>query len=291
MPSAAVIRTLMRELTAMQRTARVTEPDLVMDEPDKVAAYVRAGRADGVMAPVYLFHCANACEVIRPGDVVLDLACGPANQLAMIAKLNPASRFIGIDLSEPMLSRAREHVGSEGVHNVEFRMQDISDLRGLADGSVDAVISTMALHHLPNVELLVRTFAEAARVLKRGGGVYLVDFGHLKAERSILYFAYQYADRQPELFTEDYLNSLRAAFALDDFRRAGTALRGRAKMYQTFLAPFMVAFKSAVRRDEDPALSDRLRDMRESLPHHHRADLRDLVTFFRLGGLRCAWLG
>lgn len=291
MPSAAVIRTLLRELTTTQRAARAPEPDLVMDEPDKVAAYVRAGRQDGVMAPVYLFHCANACEVIRPGDLVLDLACGPANQLAMIAKLNPDSRFIGIDLSEPMLSRAREHVRSEGVHNVEFRLQDISDLRSVADATVDAVISTMALHHLPSVALLVRTFAEAARVLKHGGGVYLVDFGHLKADRSIRYFAYQYADRQPELFTEDYLNSLRAAFALDDFRRAGAALQGRARMYQTFLAPFMVAFKSAIRRDEDSALSDRLREMRESLPHHHRVDLRDLVTFFRLGGLRCAGLG
>lgn len=291
MPSAAVIRTLLRELTTTQRAARAPEPDLVMDEPDKVAAYVRAGRQDGVMAPVYLFHCANACEVIRPGDVVLDLACGPATQLAMIAKLNPDSRFIGIDLSEPMLSRAREHVRSEGVRNIEFRLQDISDLREFADGTVDAVISTMALHHLPGVELLARTFAEAARVLKPGGGIYLVDFGHLKAERSILYFAYQYADRQPELFTEDYLNSLRAAFALDDFRRAGAALQRRAKMYQTFLAPFMVAFKSAVRRGDDRALSDRLRAMREALPHHHQVDLRDLVTFFRLGGLRCTGLG
>ena len=103
MPSLAVLRTLARELMSREHPARVPEPDLVMDDPAKVEAYNKAGQVDGVMAPVYLFHGANACEVIQPGDLVLDLACGPANQLGMIARLNPQTRVIGVDLSEQAL--------------------------------------------------------------------------------------------------------------------------------------------------------------------------------------------
>lgn len=104
-----------------------------MDDPEKVTAYTRAGRIDGVMAPVYLHHCIHICEVIRPGDVAVDLACGPATQLAQVARLNPDVRFIGVDLSEPMLERARAHVAELQLKNVEFRLGDISLLEGFSD--------------------------------------------------------------------------------------------------------------------------------------------------------------
>src|SRR5581483_6527508 len=117
------------------------------------------------------------------------------------------------------------------------------------------------------------------------------DFGHLKSEKSIEYFAHQYADRQPELFTLDYLYSLRAAFSLADFRDVGRILGEAVRVYSTFLAPYMVALKSRVRRDADPVTKARLREMRSALPDHHQRDLRDLAMFFGLGGLRCELLG
>ncbi|RME23702.1 MAG: class I SAM-dependent methyltransferase, partial [Candidatus Zixiibacteriota bacterium] len=219
-----------------------------MDDPEKVAAYTRAGREDGVMAPVYLFHAAQISEVVRPGDTVIDLGCGPATQLAMVARLNPDCHFIGLDLSDEMLRRARAHIAEQGLQNVEFRETDITDLSAFEDGGIDAAMSTMVLHHLPDVAALEKTFAEVSRVVRPDGGLYLVDFGHLKSETSINYFAYQYADRQPELFTLDYLYSLRAAFDREDFKRlAETYLAGRAKFYSTFIMPFMVAVKSAPR--------------------------------------------
>jgi ubiquinone/menaquinone biosynthesis C-methylase UbiE len=291
MPSLPVLYTLFRELTTRERARRVPEPDLVMHDPAKVAAYMEAGRPGGVMAPVYLFHCAQAGEVIRPGDVVLDLGCGPANQLAMVAALNREARFVGVDLSEPMLARARENLDREGLTNVELRREDISRLAGVADRSVDAVISTMALHHLPTVAHLEATFAAVDRVLKPDGGLYLVDFGHLNSERSIRHFAYQYADRQPELFTLDYLYSLRAAFSKEEFRRAGRAIAGRARLYSTFLSPYMVAFKSRPRCAGESAVRARIAQLRDGLPRHHRTDLGDLVTFFGLGGMRSSLLG
>lgn len=281
------MRTLLREVMTRERAPRVPEPDLVMDDPEKVAAFTRAGREDGVMAPVYLFHCAHVCEIVRPGDTVVDLGCGPATQLGMIAKLNPEARFIGVDYSDGMLDRARTHVDELGARNVTFEKADMAELDLFQDKSVDAVFSTMALHHLANVDHLNRVLAETRRILKDDGGIYLVDFGHLKSQKSIQYFAYQYADRQPELFTLDYLYSLRAAFSLADFRK-GVAmnLEGRAKVYATFLAPFMVAVKSTPRQAVAVPVRAALRDMRSALPAHHQTDINDLVSWFRPSGLR-----
>lgn len=290
MPSPAVVLAVLREVVTRERCLRTPEPGLVMDDPQQVAAYVEAGREHAVMAPVYLFHGANMCEVIRPGDTVLDLACGPANQLALVARLNPDARFIGLDLSQPMLQQAQALIDQHGLKNVTLQKADITDLSAFADVSIDAVVSTMALHHLPDVPALARTYTEVARVLKPGGGVYMVDFGHLKSTRSIDYFAHQYADRQPELFTLDYFNSLHAAFYLQDIREAVQPLLKQAKLYSTFLMPFMVALKSPPRRGVDAALSAKLAVMKQALPGWHQADFADLTTFFRMGGLSCALL-
>ena len=286
MLNTALIGTFLREATARERTQRVPEPDLVMDDPEKVAAFTRAGREDGVMAPVYLFHCAQICEVIRPGDHVVDLGCGPGTQLAMVARLNPDAHFLGIDLSAEMLDRATGHVRALGLRNIEFAVGDITRLATMPTASVDAICSTVAFHQLPDVAHLGRAAAEGARILKAGGGVYIVDFARLKSQRSIDYFANQYADRQPELFTLDYLNSLKAAFTLAELRAVvQTHLNGRAQVYAMFAMHFMAAIKSPARALDSNGVRSQLRELRQALPGHHAKDLSNLVNLFRLGGL------
>ncbi|MCQ8105134.1 class I SAM-dependent methyltransferase [Methylomonas sp. SURF-2] len=291
MPSKTVIKTFCRELLTKQTATRKTEPDLVMDDPEKVAAYTRAGREDGVMAPVYLFHCAQICEIIKPGDTVLDLGCGPATQLAMVARLNPETHFIGMDLSTEMLDKARNYIAQQHLSNIEFQQGDITHLSNLANKSIDAVMSTVVLHHLPNLDQLENTFREISRVLKPDGGLYLVDFGHLKSEKSIHDFAYQYAGRQAELFTLDYLYSLQAAFWPKDFYSLYQKhLSPFGKYYQTFIMPYMMVVKSPSRRNIEPALTKQLRTLRFSMPKYHQTDLKDLILFFRLGGLQSNFL-
>jgi len=287
MPSLSVLRTLIRELFTLERSPRINEPDLVMDDPEKVAAYSRAGREDGVMAPVYLFHCAQICELIKPGDTIVDLGCGPATQLAMAARLNPNSNFIGVDLSSEMLDIAEQYIAEQSLGNVSFRESDISKLECFENSSVDVVFSTVALHHLPDADALGRTFSEVNRILKPNGCIYLVDFGHLKSEKSIASFARQYAGVQAELFTLDYLYSLRAAFSLRDFKSLARKYLGKhVEVKSTFGMPFMVAIKSQKRISEPKQdLIDRLHQIRDDLPPNHRVDLSDLISFFAMGGL------
>lgn len=282
----SLFATLLRERFSQRTLEREPEPDLVMDDPAQVAAYDQAGSIDGVMAAAYLFHTARVSQVIQGCTEVVDLGCGPAIQLCQIAELNPGIQFHGVDLSPTMLEKARANVEAKGLRNVRFTQGDITRLDFIAAGSVDGVISTMALHHLPTHALLRQAFAEIHRILKPGGALYLVDFGRLKTRRTVIFFADQVLADQPYIFNLDYERSMRAAFELEDFSRvAAEVLQGRAQVYSTFMVPMLTLVKTADRPLPDAARS-RLQAMVKAMPSRPRSDLGDLRIFFRLGGLK-----
>ena len=286
MPNPALIPTFLRELIVERTLPREPEPDLVMDNPEQVAAYVEAGRIDGVMAAAYLFHSARVSQVIQGCATVLDLGCGPATQLAQIADMNPDIRFTGIDLSPTMLADAARHAASLGLTNIQFCQGDIARLESIADHSVDAVISTMALHHLPTLQHLDDCFASIRRILKPGGSLYLTDFGRLKSLKSVIFFAYMNAKHQPHLFSLDYERSLRAAFLKEEFEALATKyFPPEVRVVSTFKVPFLVIIKTADQPLQEH-LHQRLATMRKALKPRYLRDLNDMRTFFALGGLR-----
>jgi SAM-dependent methyltransferase len=256
-----------------------------MDDPAQVQAFLDAGSDRGALAPIYLFNTALATALIRPGDRVVDLACGPANQLAQLAAVNPDARFVGVDLSSEMLRKATDVAARQQLSNVEFETADIARLDRFADRSVDVVISTLSLHHLPDQQTLAAVFDEINRVLKPDGRVYISDLGCLRSERAIAEFARQYADQQPEIFTLDYLNSMRAAFTVADFRAAIRPVAHRVRLHSTLLVPYMLVVKSRPVAPMDATKRRRIEQIEKAMPTHQQTDLKMLRLFFRLSGL------
>ena len=287
MPRLSLLPVMAREILGPRDFPREPEPALVMDDPAQVAAYSDAGRVDGTMAAGYLFNTAHISQVIQGCRTILDLGCGPATQLAQVAQLNPEAHFTGVDLSPAMLQSARAHLSAMGIGNVALREADITRLDGIADRSMDAVVSTLTLHHLRSHADLEACFRSVARVLRPGGSLYLVDFGRLKSLRSVLFFAYMNAAHQPHIFSLDYERSLRAAFLQEDLGRAAAAhLPAQARVFSTFKVPFLVLIKTP---SQPLAASQRaqLAAQRAALPARYRRDLDELRLFFRLGGLDC----
>ncbi|MBK9393225.1 MAG: class I SAM-dependent methyltransferase [Uliginosibacterium sp.] len=175
MASPLLMMHFLLETFAQGLPARVPEPEMLMRDAAQVDAYAAQGRQHGFLAPLHLYHAIQASAFICPGDVVLDLACGPGNQLMQIARMNPAAQFIGIDASAEMLDQAQQLQACEAVDNLSFQRCLLPALSGVASHSVDAVICTMALHHLPDLAALAATFrrdqagAEARWALLRGG--------------------------------------------------------------------------------------------------------------------------
>jgi ubiquinone/menaquinone biosynthesis C-methylase UbiE len=99
--------------------------------------------------------------------VVGDLGCGTGVVLSWLAP--HVARAIGVDGSDEMLTAARTRLGS--LANVELRCGPLEALP-LEDATLDAATLMLVLHHLPAPALAL---AEAARVLKPGGRLLIVD--------------------------------------------------------------------------------------------------------------------
>lgn len=109
---------------------------------------------------------------LEEGNGVLDLGCGSGEALVHAVRRVGTSGFvIGVDMSEAMVSQARERVRNERIDNADVRLGYIESLP-LFDASVDRVVSNCVVCLSPEKE---RVFAEIARVLKPGGRFCLAD--------------------------------------------------------------------------------------------------------------------
>lgn len=278
----------MRELLARDyEYPRVPEPRLVMDEPESVREYRDAGLPTGNGSSIYLYNMLLLTSAIRPGSLVVDLACGPANLLIEMAKLHPEANFIGVDLSPEMLRWAEELKASSSVTNVQFIEADITDIRALKSDSADLVMSTLSLHHLPNQSLLGNCFSEIARILRPGGHVHLMDFASLKRSATARYFVYERTKGLGAFLAKDYEYSLRAAYHLEDFERMAAILQASVPnllVRKTFGVPFLMAVSSLRAGQPDAARRAALATYWRSMRAPQRADFNAMRLFFKLDG-------
>jgi len=265
-----------------RKQPRVPEPDLVMESVAQTESFSQAGDKGGVLAFLYLYNALQITSVLQPGDRVLDLACGPANQLVQVARLNPDVRFVGLDASPAMLQCAQSTLAQAGVSNVELVQADMSRLTKLEDANMDGVICTMSLHHLPDQAALCATLHEVRRVLKPQGRFYLMDFGRLKLLSTQRFFANDL--RQSVQFTEDYFNSLRAAFSVAELSAAVAPLGPDVQRHVTMLAPFIVVFRSTFQRPMDPQTLQRAKEAFANLSAAQQKNFRSVANWFRGSG-------
>jgi arsenite methyltransferase len=287
MDTPKLLQTLIVELLGRNRVARIPEPDLVMDNPESVRAFAQYGNFKTPLGMSYLLYAAHICEVIRQGDLVLDLGCGPGNLLLFVAQLNPRAQFIGLDLSDVMLGHAQKESQRLGIKNVRFLKGDMTNLRPFHQKSVDVCISSLAIHHLPSSEHLQNMFKEIARVLRPGGGLFLTDYGRLKREGSMHFVAHKYRERQPQLLTEDYFNSLKASFSLQEIEDCyKSTLKGLGDLRVTPILPIAISIKSLPRRPaEDWNYQATLKSMVGELDPDLQKDFYLLLKLFRWGQL------
>jgi SAM-dependent methyltransferase len=97
---------------------------------------------------------------------VLDLGSGGGIDVLLSAKrVGPEGKAYGLDMTDEMLSLARENQAKAGVKNVEFLKGEIESIP-LPDNSVDVIISNCVINLSADKDSVLQ---EAFRVLKPGG--------------------------------------------------------------------------------------------------------------------------
>jgi len=112
--------------------------------------------------------CGNptALAELRAGEVVLDLGSGGGIDVLLSARrVGPSGKAYGLDMTDDMLSLARENQRKAGATNVEFLKGEIEQIP-LPDDAVDVIISNCVINLSGDKD---RVLSEAYRVLKPGG--------------------------------------------------------------------------------------------------------------------------
>jgi demethylmenaquinone methyltransferase/2-methoxy-6-polyprenyl-1,4-benzoquinol methylase len=121
-------------------------------------------------------------------QTVLDLATGSGDVAFALSRRLPSSvRILGMDFCQPMLDEAEiKKKSSGGYDNVSFQPGDGLALP-LADESVDAVTISFGLRNMADRH---RALTEMRRVLRPGGGLFVLEFSQPYAWFRPLYFFY-----------------------------------------------------------------------------------------------------
>ena len=130
---------------------------------------------------------------------LIDVGCGTGRFLDFVKQVWPRLPVLGLDLSDAYIRHARGHL--KRWSNVDLVIANAEAIP-TKDNSCDAVTSVFMLHELPT-QVRRTVIGEAARVLKPGGRLILVDLIQLGDEPA--YDAM--LERFPHLYHEPYYHS------------------------------------------------------------------------------------
>lgn len=95
-------------------------------------------------------------------ETVLDAGCGSGRVTELLADRLPDGRVLALDGSPAMVAAARERLARFG-DRIDYVVADLGSPLPIADGSLDAVLSTATFHWVPDHDALFRHLAAATR--------------------------------------------------------------------------------------------------------------------------------
>ena len=108
---------------------------------------------------------------LRPGDTVVDMACGTGLNFRLLEKVvGPGGRIVGIDMTDAMLARAQDRIATNGWRNVSLVQADAAGFDFPA--GVNAILSTYAMTQVPECAEVI---AHGAKALSGGGRWVVLD--------------------------------------------------------------------------------------------------------------------
>jgi SAM-dependent methyltransferase len=102
------------------------------------------GTYDALLIDAYLPLVPGLTEQLNSGVRVADVACGTGHALVLLARAFPQSTFVGLDLDQGAIARARAEAGGARLDNVSFEVCDAARLE--VDQPFDVAFVFDAIH-------------------------------------------------------------------------------------------------------------------------------------------------
>ena len=195
---------------------------------------LETGQSATVDAPLAMALVAEAAAATTPhARHALDVGCGAGNYTLKLLERLPNLDATLIDLSQPMLDRARERVGRATAGRITTIQADIREVE-LPDEEFDIVLAAAVLHHLRADPEWRDVFAAFHRALRPGGSLWVFDLVESSIPAVGRHLRQRYGEYLTRLKDESYRDQVFAyvekedtprplLFQLDLLRQAGFA--------------------------------------------------------------------
>ena len=161
--------------TPIEKKSSIKEIEERFDNDVERFSNLETGQTATVDAPLAMALIARAAVAATPGiGRVLDIGCGAGNNTLKLLSLTSPFDADLLDLSRPMLERAKMRVmavneGKTRTIQGDFRVAD------LAEGGYDVILAAAVLHHLRDDADWENAFQRLFQLTAPGGSIWITD--------------------------------------------------------------------------------------------------------------------
>lgn len=161
--------------TPLQNKSSLNEIQNRFDNDVERFSNLATGQSATIDAPLAMELITQAAVRATPKiRRALDIGCGAGNNtLKLLGQTSPFDCDL-VDLSRPMLERARERISAVNSGKVQTIQGDFRTVE-LPEGGYDVIIAAAVLHHLRDDQDWEEAFSRLYRLTAPGGSVWITD--------------------------------------------------------------------------------------------------------------------
>ncbi len=161
--------------TPLNKKSSTNEIKTRFDNDVERFSNLQTGQSATVDAPLAMELITQAAYKSTPkAQKVLDIGCGAGNNTLKFLEYSPSFDSDLIDLSLPMLEKAKERISAINTGKTRIIQGDFREIE-LPDNKYDVIFAAAVLHHLRDDQDWEKTFEKTYRITAPGGSIWITD--------------------------------------------------------------------------------------------------------------------